>query len=215
MQRVVFSLVAVLLLGSEVLAADFSAIAAPASDRFDGWFAGGFWSNPFGSFRADHGTLPQSSASLNGSLFGATGGLGFQRGMLYAGFSGSLAGGMIEGQSQSPSCAGNCYASLNAFGEATLSIGVVFRQQLLLYVGGGPNFAVMRSGQTEYGLNEQFVSGEHGTLGTKYAVDAHWSFSTQIERVRIGDLYYNIPQGTIGVNTHDFWMGTLGFEYRF
>jgi hypothetical protein len=80
---------------------------------------------------------------------------------------------------------------------------------------GTPNFAVMRSGQTRFRLNSQFVSGEHGTLGAKYAIDDHWSFSAQGERVRVGDLYYNTPTGFFGVNTHDFWMATIGFEYRF
>ena len=73
----------------------------------------------------------------------------------------------------------------------------------------------MRSGQTRYGLNDQFVSGEHVTLGAKYAVDDRWAFSAQVERVRVGDLYYNTPTGLIGVNTHDFWMAAVGFEYRF
>jgi hypothetical protein len=209
------AIAALFLVSSEVSGSDLSSqapIAIQTADRFDGWYAGGFWANPFDTFRADHGTSPLSSASLTGSLFGLVGGRGFQQGVFYGGFSGSIAGGVVEGQS---GCSGNCYTSLNVLGEATLSVGLVFWQRLLVHIGGGPNFAVMRSGQTLYGLNEQFVSGEHGMLGAKYAVDDNWSFFAQVERVRVGDLYYNTPTGTIGVNTHDFWIGTTGFEYRF
>jgi hypothetical protein len=223
LQRVVHSLVAAaafFLLSSEVRAADLLPpvpFIAEQADRFDGWYAGGFWANPLDTFTADHGTNPLSSAMLTGSLFGVAGGRGFQPSgtPLYFGFSGSVAGGVVEGQSSGSACPGNCYTSLNGLGEITLSAGFVFWQRFLVYVGGGPNFAIMRSGQTFYGLNQQFVSGEHGTLGVKFAVDDHWSFSAQVERVRVGDLYYNTPTQFIGVNTNDFWLATLGFDYRF
>jgi hypothetical protein len=185
------------------------------ANRFEGWYAGASWSNPFNTFRADHGTTPLSSATLTGSLFGIAGGRSFQRGALYAGFSGSLVGGVVEGQAQTLSCPANCYTSLNALGEVTFSIGLIFWQRFLLYSGGGANFAIMQSGQTLHGLHEQVVSGEHGTFGAKYAIDDRWTASAQVERVRVGDLYYTIPNGFVGVNPHDFWMGTLGFEYRF
>ena len=225
LRRVVFyvaALVAFLLLRSEVWAADLFSpvpIAAQKAERFDGWYVGGFWSNPGATFIADHGVYVQGanpqSSKLTGNLVGVSVGRGFQQGMFYYGFVGSFAGGVIEGQSGGLVCAHDCYTSLNALGEVTLSVGLVFWQRLLVYFGGGPNFAFMRSGQTFYGLNDQFVSGLHGTLGIKYALNDHWAFSSQIERMRVGDLSYNTPSGNVGVNLHDFWMGTLGFEYRF
>ena len=156
-----------------------------------------------------------SSAKITGSLVGVTVGRGFQQGMFYYGFAGSFAAGVLEGQTGGSTCTGDCYTSLNTLGEATLSVGLVFWQRLLIYVGVGPNFALMRSGQTFYGLHDQFVSGGHGTLGIKYALNDRWAFSSQLERVRVGDLYYVTPILNVGVNTHDFWMGTLGFEYQF
>lgn len=214
----VATLVAFLLLTPEVWANDLFSpvpVAAQKAERFNGWFVGGFWANPFATFRADHATSPLSSAKLTGDLVGLAGGRGFQRGMFYFGISGSLAGGVLEGQSDGASCPANCYTSLNVLGGATFSVGLVFWDRLLAYIGGGPNFALMRSGQTLYGLNNQFVSGAHGTLGIKYALDDRWSFVGQVEHVRIGDLYYNAPTGHVGVNPHDFWLGTAGIEYSF
>jgi hypothetical protein len=182
---------------------------------------GGGWENPGGTFKADHGIYyshssnPISSVNITGSLVGVTVGRGFQQGMFYYGFAGNFAAGVLEGQIGGSNCASDCYTSLNALGEATLSVGVVFWQRLLVHFGVGPNFALMRSGQMVYGLNDQFVSGYHGALGIKYALNDHWAFSSQIERVRVGDLYYITPSGSVGVNTHNFWMGMLGFEYWF
>jgi opacity protein-like surface antigen len=181
---------------------------------------GGFWANPAGTFDADHGIYTQTfqtivGTKITGSLVGVTGGRGFQQGAFYFGFAGSFAAGLLEGQNGGAACAADCYTSLNVLGDATLSAGLVFGQRLLVYFGGGPNFALMRSGQTFYGLHDQFVSGFHGTMGIKYAVDDHWAVSSQLEYVRVGDLYYVIPSATIGVNPHDFWMGMLGFEYWF
>jgi opacity protein-like surface antigen len=214
----VAALVAFLLLSPEVWASDLFSpvpIAAQKAERFNGWFVGGFWANPLATFHADHGTSPLSSAKLTGSLVGLAGGRGFQRGMFYYGFSGSLAGGVFEGQSDGASCPANCYTSLNVLVEATLSVGLVFWDRLLVRLGGGPNFALMRSGQTLYGINNQFVSGVHATMGLEYALTDHWSVFGEGQRVRVGDLYYNTPSGHIGVNPHDFWMGTAGVNYRF
>jgi hypothetical protein len=226
LRRVVFNiaaLVALLLLSPEVWAEDLFSpvpINAQKAERFDGWYAGGFWASPGATFKADHGIYiqasnPISSVTLSGSLGGVTVGRGFRQGMFYYGFVGSFAAGVVDGQTGGSNCAGDCYTSLNALGEATFSVGVVFWQQLLVYFGLGPNLAFMRSGQTLYGLNDQFVWGEHGTLGIKYALNDHWAFSSQIERLRVGDLSYITPSSNVGVNTHDFWLGTLGFEYWF
>ena len=218
MHRVVFSvatLVAFLLFAFEVRAADLFSpvpIATQKADRFDGWYAGAFWANPFATFTADHGTIPLSSAKLTGSLVGLTVGRGFQRGKFYVGIAGSIAGGVLEGQNDGLACPANCYTSLNVLGDATLSVGYIFWQRFLVYFGGGPDFALMRSGQTFYGLNNQFVSGFHGTLGIDYALDDHWSVSGQVKRVRVGDLNYNVPSGHIGVSPHDFWLGTARFR---
>jgi len=188
---------------------------AVQNERFEGWSVGGLWQNPTNTLTADN-PFPPSTSTMTGSLFGVVGDRALQRGIFYGDISASLAGGVIEGQSKlAGTCAGNCYTSLNALGELTFSVGLVFWDKLLLYVGGGPNFAIMNSGQTLNGLHTQFVSGEHGTAGIKFAVDDRWSFLVEGERVRLGDLYYNTPIGGYGVNIHDFWMTSIGFQYRF
>jgi opacity protein-like surface antigen len=221
MRSVVASVVAAAVLFAASSVASASGLLSPApialqkAGRFDGWFIGGYWANPLDTFKADHDTNPLSSAKLTGSLLGVNGGRGFQKGMFFYGFSARIGGGVLEGQVDGVPCPNNCYTSLNVLGEATLSAGVVFWQRILVFAGIGPNFAIMRSGQTLYGLNDQFVSGVHGTLGAKVAVDDHWQIGMQIERVRVGDLYYNTPTGHVGVNPHDFWLLTAGFEYQF
>ena len=205
--------------GLAALAMTTSAVASDLpvrdySNRFDGWYVSVFASNPLNTFKADHATNPVSSHKLTGSLAGAALGRTFQHGNFVFGGEVSLAGGVIEGQSDGASCPNNCRTELNGLGEATLLGGYAW-DRLLLYVGGGPTFAVMRSGQTVTGLHTELVSGVHVKGGAKFAFNRNWAMFAEGELQRLGDLAYNTPGGHVGINVKDHKQVRLGLTYSF